>query len=301
MPGNSYNYEREDRNFLKSLPILPMHNAAWRIFSRPAEVTLDWHRDENQLKIGSCQGNSLSSVLERCAFVIGKKVQLSRIFAYLATQRIDGLLGSDNGSTISGGAKLALETGCPLESMTGYPTSYPGRDARNKILSEANYRAGAPYKALSAWQCTRDHEETLNFIGGGGAINFGIAYGNSTIPSNRVIRRFIPGRGGHAMCVLGYTRDGDLRAMNSHGDGTYLITPTAWQQMLSHNWTTAIGLMGSKEPVPVDWYQNSPYFKITMTPEEKQAEPEIEKEVTENWVELDDNSELEDFDDEIAE
>lgn len=309
---NSYNYEREDRKFYRSLPVLPMQSDAWRTFSRPAEVVIDWHRNEDQLQIGSCQGNGLSSVLERCAFVIGKKVQLSRIFAYLATQKIDGLLGSDNGSTISGGAKLALETGCPLESITGYPRTYPGRAERNQILSEANYKAAAPYKALSAWQCTRDHEETLNFIGGGGGISFGIRYGNATIPSDRVIRRFVPGRGGHAMCILGYTRDGDLRAVNSHGDGMYLITPNAWQQMLADSWTTAIGLMGSKEPVPVDWYQNSPYFKLTLKEDaddideqgisklhdfEKEIE-EIEEEIAAQ--ELTEDADYYDYDDEIT-
>jgi len=270
----SYNFEREDRKYLKSLPVLPMQSSVWRAFKRPSEVTIDWHRDENQFQIGSCQGNALSSVLERCAFVAGKKVQLSRIFAYLATQKIDGLLGSDNGSTVSGGVKLALETGCPLESLTGYPRSYPGRAERNEILSDANYKAGAEYKAKSAWQVSPDHDELLDFIGGGGAINFGIRYGSSTIPSDRVIRRFVPGRGGHAMCILGYTRDGDLRAMNSHGDGQYLITPGAWKSMLADSWTTAIGLMGSKEPVPVDWYSNSPYFKLTEKPDEVEAEEE---------------------------
>jgi hypothetical protein len=270
----SYNFEREDRKYLKSLPVLPMQSSVWRSFQRPSEVAINWHREENQFQIGSCQGNSLSSVLERCAFVAGKKVQLSRIFAYLATQKIDGLLGSDNGSTVSGGVKLALETGCPLEKLTGYPRAYPGRAERNEILSDANYKAGAEYKAKSAWQVSPDHDELLDFIGGGGAINFGIRYGSSTIPSDRVIRRFVPGRGGHAMCILGYTRDGDLRAMNSHGDGQYLITPGAWKAMLADSWTTAIGLMGSKEPVPVDWYSNSPYFKIT----EKPAEAEVEAE-----------------------
>jgi hypothetical protein len=278
---NSYNFEREDRKYLRNLPQIPMQDPRWMRFSRPVEVTIDWHKEEDQLQIGSCQGNGLSSVIERLAFVVGKKVQLSRIFAYLATQKIDGLLGSDSGSTISGGAKLATTVGCPLESATGYPRTYPGKAERDRILSAANYKAAGEYKALSAWQVTRNHDELLDFIGGGGGVSFGIRYGAATIPSDRVIRRFYPGRGGHAMCILGYTKDGDLRAVNSHGDGAYLITPAAWSQMLADSWTSAIGLMGTKEPVPIDWYANSPYYKMELKPDSTEiAEVEPTEEVT---------------------
>lgn len=257
-----YDYDREDHDFVEGLPSVPMKSAAWEAFSRPAEVLIDWHRTENQGPIGSCQGHSLSSCLERLAQVRGKTIQLSEIFGYLATQKIDGLLGSDKGSTISGGCKVAMRYGCPPEELTGYPRSYPGRSDRERILSDKNYKAAEPYKSLSLWQCPRNHEETLDFLGGGGAINFGVAWGGGVIPRDRIVREYRGGgRGGHAMCVLGDKKDGMLRAANSHGDGEYFITEKAWDQMLAYRRTTAIGIMGNPEADPVDWYKNSPYFE----------------------------------------
>lgn len=265
----SYHWESEDRSYLRALPEVPMTTAAWQSFSRPTEIDVSWHHNEDQGAIGSCQGNGLSSVLERLAFVRGESVQLSRIFAYLATQKIDGLLGSDCGSTIAGGGKLAETSGCCLESMTGYPSSYPGRAAQAQILSQANYNAGKPYKAVSVWQVPKDHEQTLDFIGGGGGISFGIKWYNGMIPKDRIVRTYQPGwtTGGHAMCVLGYDRDGNLRAFNSWGDGLYIITPTAWKQMLDHSFTAAIGLMGNAKAEPINWYTNSPYYKLKERPD----------------------------------
>jgi len=264
-----YNWQKEDFDYLNRLPEVPMHTEAWKAFSRPAEIDISWHRTENQGQIGSCQGHALSSVLERLAFVHGEHIQLSEIFAYLATQKIDGLLGSDSGSTIAGGCQLAVNTGCCLEEMTGYPTSYPSRSGINEVLKPANYQAAAKYKAKSAWKIPQDLDKTLDFIAGGGGISFGIRYYHSLIPADRVVRSFRPGwgSGGHAMCVLGYDRNGNLRAANSHADGPYLITPEAWQQMLQDNYTAAIGLMGNTEAEPINWYTNSPYYKLTEAPD----------------------------------
>lgn len=263
-----WNIEREDREWLSSLNSVPMRTASWRSFKRPVEVDINWHRTENQGPIGSCQGHSLSSVLERLQQVQGKSVQLSEIFAYLATQKLDGLLGSDVGSTISGGVQAALELGCCLEATTGYPQSYPKQRDRDAILSETNYQEAASYKAKSAWKVPQNHDAILDFIGGGGGINFGIAYADGVIPQDRIIREYrIRGRsGGHAMCVLGYDKNGNLRAANSHADGPYLIEPKAWQQMLQHADTVAVGLMGNLKAEPVNWYNNSPYFKLKERP-----------------------------------
>jgi hypothetical protein len=263
-------WEKEDYDYLNSLNEVPMATEAWRTFSRPVEVQIGWHVTEDQGSIGSCQGFSLTSVLERLAFVKNQTVQLSEIFAYLASQKIDGLLGRDVGSTISGGCKLAVDTGCCLRERTGYPRSYPGSAEISRILSRENYAAGAPFKALSAWRVPDDHDALLDFIGGGGGVNFGIMWYTGLIPRDRIVRSFNPSSngGGHAMCILGYDRDGNLRAANSHADGPYLITPAAWRSMLRHRFTAAIGLMGSPEAVPVDWHKNSPYYKITEKPNE---------------------------------
>lgn len=239
-----------------ALPAMP---AAMRGYGRPESVDVDWHRTENQGRMGSCQGFDLTSCLERLHFVRTREtVALSEIFAYLGSQRIDGISG-DRGSTISGGVKLALQYGVPLEELTGYPSNYPGRGQRARILSEDNYAAGAPYKALSSWRVDEDLDAALDWIGGGGAISIGVAYWSGMIPRDRIVRQFRPPRryGGHAMAVLGYTREGHLVAVNSHGDGRYEITPEAWAQMLRHRYTVMIGLAGASEPAPVDWISDS--------------------------------------------
>jgi hypothetical protein len=243
----------EDRRFLRQLPKMP---AVFRGHGRPDRIDVDWHRHENQGQMGSCQGNDLASVLERLQHVAGRSVQLSRIFAYLATQKIDGLLGNDRGSTISGGAKLALQHGVPPEEMTGYPPRYPGRNERAKILSAENYAAGERYRAASSWDVSGPIEDAMDWIGGGGGISIGIPWYQGIIPRDRIIRRFAPGRsfGGHAVAVLGYDPD-FLIGVNSHGDGPFKITGEAWEDMQRHRYTSMIGLAGDADPQPIDWTQ----------------------------------------------
>ena len=242
--------EKEDRGFLSSLAAIPSTFKG----TRPRKISAaDWHRTENQGPMGSCRGNSGTSVLEKLAFVRNKsRVQLSRIFFYLATQKIDGLLGGDRGCTISNGFKLMLETGCPLEESTGYPGSYPGSTERQQVLASENYAAGAPFKALSVRQAPTEYDDVCDVVAGGGAIDFGIMW--SGIPSDRVIRNWRPGNGGHANWIAGYDDDRRMyEAWNSHGDGLYWITPEAWKQMMAHRWTAAGAVFGQTEPEFVNW------------------------------------------------
>lgn len=257
-----YDQSLEDRKFLDGLPGMPK---SFREFGRPVEIDIDWHETENQGPIGSCQGFTLASILERLAKVRGITIQLADIFAYLLTQKIDGLLGRDVGSTISGGGKVAVTYGIPPEKLTGYPSSYPSRAEISRILSRENYAAAEKYKATSIWRVPKDNvDESLNFIGGGGGISIGITWYEGIIPRDRVVREFNPrGKkvyGGHAQPILGYDRNGNFRATNSHGDGPYIWTPEAWLQMMQHPNTATVGLVGTADSQPVDWYKDSPYF-----------------------------------------
>lgn len=255
----------EDRAFLNGLDELPV---AFRTFSRPEEIRIDWHRHENQGRLGSCQGNALTSCLERVQFVRHRKaekvVQLSRIFGYLATQKLDGLLGQDSGSTISNGGRLAIETGCPPERMTGYPSRYPGQRDIERFLSRENYEAAGDFKAESLWKVARDPEENFSAIAGGTSILFGIKWYPGIMPRDRIIRQFRPprrGYGGHALFLGGYTRNSLFEGANSHNDGPFWITPEAWLGMLADDWTAAVGIVGTAGAEPVDWFSDSPYFK----------------------------------------
>lgn len=241
--------EKEDRRFLSRLTEIPASFKG----DRPRKISAaDWHRTENQGPMGSCRGNSGTSALERLAYVRNKnRVQLSRIFFYLATQKIDGLLGGDRGSTISGGFKLMLETGCPTEDATGYPRNYPASDDRSRILAAANYAAGSPFKALSVKKAPAEYDDVCDVIAGGGAIDFGIPWAG--IDDNRILR-FTGSGGGHANVILGYDDDrGMYEAWNSHGDGLYWIRPETWKQILRHSYTAAGAVFGQTEPEFVNW------------------------------------------------
>lgn len=255
---NNCRLELEDQTFLAAQGEVPQ---AFMAFQRPAEVGVDWHKSENQGQIGSCQGNDLSSCLERLHFVRKREnVQLSRIFAYLATQKIDGLLGVDQGSTITGGMKLAMQYGVCLEAATGYPSKYPTPAQIKGILAGEHYTAGAPYKAATSCILGADPEQAMNLIGGGGAVTFGIGWYTGLIPKDRIVRKYTPPLkcGGHANAVLGYTKDGLLIAINSWGDGPYKITPEAWQQMVKRKGNVFGGLMGN-QGTPIDWVKDSPW------------------------------------------
>jgi hypothetical protein len=261
--ANKILLEREDWDMLGNLAEVPSF-----AFTRPKEVKLDDIKRENQGSIGSCQGNSITSCLERLANVEGTHyadykggVQLSRIYAYLASQKLDGLLGGDNGSTISSGVKVALRS-VPTEANVPYPSParYPGKARRDEILSW--WDRTTPFKAKSTWRVSSDVDAVMDFIGGGGAINMAILWYRGIIPRDRVVRSYRPpGRtGGHAVAILGYTEDGLLRFMNSHGDGEFRVTPKAFKQMMAHRWTAAIGIKGSEKPDPVDWIEESPLW-----------------------------------------
>lgn len=241
--------ENEDRRFLSKLSPIPATFKG----TRPRKISAaDWHRTENQGPMGSCRGNSGTSGLERLAFVRNKtRVQLSRIFFYLACQKIDGLLGSDRGSTISGGFKLMLETGCPPEELTGYPGRYPAQDQRSQILKPDHYAAGEPFKALSVKKAPSEFGDVCDVIAGGGFIDFGIPWPG--LRSDRIFR-FTGSGGGHANVILGYDEDkGMYEAWNSHGDGLYWMPPEEWKKCLRHSYTAAGAVFGQTEPQFINW------------------------------------------------
>ncbi len=88
-------------------------------YEEPEEIDCrSWMRIENQGSMGSCQGHAQTTVGEYCYHVaMGEVIQFSPLFAYIATQRIDGING-DRGSTIAGGVENAETNGlCPLEGL----------------------------------------------------------------------------------------------------------------------------------------------------------------------------------------
>ena len=265
--------EAEDEAFLKELrrPRLPK---AFKTWGRPAEILPEEsHTLEDQGPMGSCQGHAIASCTEQLNYIAtaGDRTQLSNIFAYLATQKIDGLLGSDRGSTISGGVKLATENGiCPLDNAP-YPSPirYPNGNQQRSILSQANYAAGKPYK-VRASVGIRSHEQALEWMGGGGVLSLGISWPPriDTINGRKTATAAARGGGGHAVAGLGYRRNGNLIFANSHNYWLD-ITPSVFEAMLRHQWTVCIGLSDMANPKPRDlsWLKESRRNRLAIKPE----------------------------------
>lgn len=249
--------EAEDEAFLKEITRSRVPKA-FRSWSAPKEVRPDkepnMHRLENQSSMGSCQGHAIASCVEQLNTIAtgGDRTQLSDIFAYLATQKIDGLLGSDRGSTISGGVKLATETGiCPL-ALAPYPNPvrYPNSRDRQSILRQSNYAAGEPYKIRSSVG-VKSYQDALDWIGGGGVISIGISWPPrfQTQNGRRIAVSGGGGGGGHAIAILGYRSNGNLIVANSH-NYWFEFTPECFASVLKHRYTVAIGLNDMANPAP---------------------------------------------------
>jgi len=231
-------------------------------FNEPEEIDCrPWMRIENQGSMGSCQGHAQTTVGEYCYHVaMGEVIQFSPLFAYIATQRIDGISG-DRGSTIAGGVENAETNGlCPLE-VCPYPD--PVRYTRN--IPDAAYEAAKPFKIRQ--HCVFDsYAGCYGYLATGqGAIEIGIGWGGSESSCNGVMESYRGGRGGHALALVGYSRRKDsqgrkyLWLANSWdidwGNGGWAeVAPRAIEQMLAAG-GTFIGMSDLTTPKPrlVKW------------------------------------------------
>jgi hypothetical protein len=166
----------------------------------------EWMKIEDQGQIGSCQGNAQTSCLELAAYhdTKGKVFQFNRMFAYLATQKVDGIRG-DNGSTMSGGAKSAATNGMCPESLWAYPGSYPrgGWQAiPQKCWDEAKKTTLVSHRVMESY------EEVVQWLANGvGGVAIGISWNNSMSPdSNGCIRSYRNGGGGHVLALLDWNK-----------------------------------------------------------------------------------------------
>lgn len=232
------------------------------LFSAPPEIDpRPWHRIEDQGEMGSCQGHALSSVMEMAYHIAtGQVIQFSRMFAYLASQKVDKLDYKDQGSTLAGGRKAAMTYGCCPEESFPYPN--PVRYSPN--IPTAAFGAAKPFKIQSS-SIIRGYDDAFKYLSSGqGGVEIGIMWPDDLRPDqNGVIRSYRPtGRdGGHAVCFLGYNRDGLLYLANSWGvgnwsaDGWALVTPECVNAMARADGNVMIGLSDLTTPTPrnVDW------------------------------------------------
>ena len=202
---------------------------------------------ENQASQGACQGHAISSVLELCSCIaIGEKsLELSRAMGYYETQRIDGIRG-DRGSTISGGVKLAMNTGICAEKFWPYPSRYdndrPNNYETEVIPSADKFKAGKMVR-IRSW------EGLVTFLEAGlGAVTIGVRW-NSSVNREHVTSFKGGSGGGHAITLaqMSKKRPGEVDMMNSWakrwGDkGWATWSQRAVEQMMRDRYTVAIGV-----------------------------------------------------------
>lgn len=257
---SGYPIEQEDRDFLASLPTAEGNVPLFGTYEEQRLDPRELIKIENQGSVGSCQGHSLTSCMEWCYTIAtsGQRHQLSRAMGYYETQRIDGISG-DRGSTISGGVKLARNTGVCSEPLWTYTGRYQPQRPSNwqAVLDDAS-----KYKIARAVQM-KTYEDVRAFLGSmQGGIHIGIAWGNSM--NRAVVESFSPGGGGHAIAGLCLSERVDSQGKpyifiaNSWGEsfgsrqhpGWQEWSPTAISQMLRHQWTEMIGISDMPEAKP---------------------------------------------------
>lgn len=232
-------------------------------FAAPAEIDpTTWHRIEMQGSMGSCQGHALSSICEYAYYIaLNSIIQFSPMWCYIMTQKIDGLLGRDQGSTIDGGRRCAEKYGvCPLQYFP-----YPNPVRYSTKVPQGAADEAAKYKIRSHVMC-RSYDDVHQFLGSGlGGVEIGIGWSNAMTPdSNGVIKQYRGGGGGHAVSFLGYKKNGNLWLANSWSEnwgnrGWAEVTPDAVNQMFKSQYTVMIGMsdLAVPEPRKIDWIKDS--------------------------------------------
>jgi hypothetical protein len=227
-------------------------------------------RHDKQFNMGSCQGFSLANCGEYLwAIVSGwgeykNDKQCSSLFAYLESQRIDGLLGRDSGSTISGGLKVAMQIGFLEEKNLPYRTPYPS-NARSVVTDEMRRLAGALKVGSYSW--LKSYDDIFKYLASGvGAVHTGTVWNNSFYASNGVIENIsLANGGGHATAWLGYSKRKDSRGrkyiwrLNSHNDSWTELSPSVVDKICGHGYTSIVGIsdMTTPEPRNIDWTKES--------------------------------------------
>jgi C1A family cysteine protease len=195
---------------------------------------------ENQLATSSCVGHATSSCIEACAWIAAKEAneavpeQFSRWFAYLQAQKQGGMLGRDNGATMSGAAQAMKLVGCCKESTLPFPGRYVTTIPRG-ALDEASQFKIRSHASLS------NYKQVFDFMAGGfGATIIGVAWTSRLANSTGVVELAdVKGQGGgHALCLWGWSKRKDeqgrhyLWMHNSHGktygnNGRVEVAPSA--------------------------------------------------------------------------
>jgi len=256
--AGGWRLDLEDHGYLTAHETGVWRDRVYGLFRAPEELNRRWLRTEHQGPQGSCQGHALSDVGEVCYHVAtqGEVIQFSRQYCYIRSQYYDGIKG-DQGSTLTAGAKVAMQDGFPPEELWPYSGRYetrpPNRTWDDILLAAAAFK-------LRTVERLRSYDDIFAWLAGGiGAVWIGIRWG---------------GGGGHSVSIPGYTRRKDSRGRNyldmhnswgpNWGNGGWKeIEPAQVDRWFRDPYTVVLGgsdMYGDGiAPRPVDWAKESPY------------------------------------------
>lgn len=217
----------------------------------------DWNPVENQGPIGSCQGQSLADAADYCYMLShGEQIQLSRSWAYLLSQKFDGING-DRGSTLDGGSKAAMQVGLVEEKDCPYQGSYNSMRSFFNSNYDRLVEKAQDFK-LQTEVPLATYDEIYHFLAGQtGPVQIGILWG---LPDAWEIRSYRASGGGHAVLFVGYLKVSGwpkpgLLLKNSWGkswgrDGYAIVHPDAVEGMCRHRWNVFVGRSDMDSPRP---------------------------------------------------
>jgi hypothetical protein len=203
-PDGSHHYglirTTTERTFAKTFSIdLP----AVDIKTLPeSQNVAEWLQIEDQMQQGSCQGNARTSAEEVAIYrqTEGQVKQLSRQFAYITSQQMDGITG-DRGSTMEGGARASQKFGSCLESLAPYTGKYYTQFSKEAWTNALDH-------TLTDFARLENYDQVLRWLvwGVGGAVN-GIGWNGSCEPDGQgKIESYRSGGGGHALALVDWTK-----------------------------------------------------------------------------------------------
>lgn len=204
---------------------------------------------EDQGNLGSCTGNSSTSMLE---IKLGLPQGLSRLMAYYNGRSIDGTVGTDDGAQIRSVIKGLTKVGTSTEILWPYdvkkfavkPSNAAFNQAKNGLLAEIAKRKLGYYRVLTLG-------DLLNSLANGNTVTFGFSVPASfeNLPASGLLA--LPKKneailGGHAVVAVGYDANKKfVWVRNSWGPNWgingYFKMPFAWfndpRRLVDDMWT----------------------------------------------------------------
>lgn len=249
--------------------VLPPRVYAWRpdvpdhrdraykqtsMLSRPAVVDPlgTWNPIENQGSLGSCTGNSSTSMLEiKLAGISDTFTPLSRLMAYYNGRAIDGTVKTDAGAQIRSVIKGLVKMGVANEATWPYRVTKFNKAPSFAAVDQGSVLTTRITEAKLGYYRLNSLDDVLNCLANGNTFVFGFSVPETidSLPKTALLR--VPGQktkmvGGHAVVGVGYdNRAGYIWVRNSWGpdwgiNGLYKM-PYAWftdpRRLVDDMWT----------------------------------------------------------------